>query len=65
MSPIGQTTGIVGGPFIGDVVVGAGLVSNFMVIVVALTAISSYVVSSIEINTTIRKRRKKKQEDSG
>lgn len=53
-SPIGQTIGIVGGLVIGDAVVGAGLVSNFTVIVVALTAISSYVVPSTEMNTAIR-----------
>jgi len=53
-SPIGQTIGIVGGLVIGDAIVSAGLVSNVMVIVVALTAISSFVIPSIEMNTTIR-----------
>ncbi len=51
---VGQTIGIVGGLVIGDAIVSAGLVSNLMVIVVALTAISSYVVPSVEMNTTIR-----------
>ena len=51
---IGQTIGIVGGLVIGDAIVSAGLVSNLMVIVVAFTAISSFVVPSIELNTTIR-----------
>ncbi|WP_107925191.1 spore germination protein [Lysinibacillus parviboronicapiens] len=51
---VGQTIGIVGGLVIGDAIVSAGLVSNLMVIVVALTAISSYVVPSMELNTTIR-----------
>ncbi|MER2111993.1 MAG: spore germination protein [Solibacillus isronensis] len=51
---IGQTIGIVGGLVIGDAIVSAGLVSNLMVIVVAFTAISSFVVPSIELNSTIR-----------
>ncbi|ASF38613.1 spore germination protein [Halobacillus halophilus] len=53
-SPVGQTIGIVGGLVIGDAVVRAGLVSNLMVIVVALTAIASYVVPSNELSTTLR-----------
>lgn len=53
-TPIGQTIGIVGGLVIGDAIVSAGLVSNLMVIVVAMTAISSFVVPSVEMNTTIR-----------
>ncbi|WP_339250201.1 spore germination protein [Sporosarcina sp. FSL W8-0480] len=52
--PIGQTIGVVGGLIIGDAIVKAGLVSNLMVIVVALTAISSFVVPSLEMNTSIR-----------
>ena len=51
---IGQTIGIVGGLVIGDAIVSAGLVSNLMVIVVAFTAISSFVVPSVELNSTIR-----------
>ena len=51
---VGQTIGIVGGLVIGDAIVSAGLVSNLMIIVVALTAISSYVVPSVELNSTIR-----------
>jgi spore germination protein KA len=51
---IGQTIGIVGGLVIGDSIVSAGLVSNLMVIVVAFTAISSFVVPSVELNTSIR-----------
>lgn len=49
-----QTIGIVGGLVIGNVIVTAGLVSNMMVIIVALTAISSYVVPSVEMNMSIR-----------
>lgn len=51
---VGQTIGIVGGLVIGNAIVSAGLVSNMMVIVVAFTAISSFVVPSMELNTTIR-----------
>ncbi|UOE54900.1 spore germination protein [Cytobacillus oceanisediminis] len=40
--PIGQTVGIVGGLVIGEAAVTAGLVSPMMVIVVAVTAISSF-----------------------
>ncbi|MDZ5711008.1 spore germination protein [Jeotgalibacillus haloalkalitolerans] len=52
--PVGQTIGVVGGLVIGDAVVNAGFVSNIMVIVVALTAISSFVVPSVEMNATVR-----------
>lgn len=51
---IGQTIGIVGGLVIGESIVSAGLVSNLMVIVVAFTAISSFVVPSVELNTSLR-----------
>ena len=51
---IGQTIGIVGGLVIGQSIVNAGLVSNVMVIVVAFTAIASFVVPSVELNTSIR-----------
>lgn len=40
--PIGQTIGIVGGLVIGEAAVAAGIVSPIMVIVVAITAISSF-----------------------
>ncbi|MER2089683.1 MAG: spore germination protein [Sporosarcina sp.] len=53
-APVGPTIGIVGGLVIGDAIVTAGLVSNLMVIVVAMTAIASYVVPNLEMNTTIR-----------
>ncbi|MCZ2258245.1 spore germination protein [Sporosarcina sp. G11-34] len=53
-APIGPTIGIVGGLVIGDAIVNAGLVSNLMVIVVAMTAIASFVVPSFEMNMTIR-----------
>lgn len=53
-SPIGQTIGIVGGLVIGEAVVNAGLVSNMMIIVVALTAIASFVIPSPEMNAVVR-----------
>ncbi|MDT8861498.1 spore germination protein [Alkalihalobacillus sp. MEB130] len=53
-SPIGQTIGIVGGLVIGDAVVQAGLVSNIMIIVVAITAIASFVVPSFEMSSALR-----------
>lgn len=53
-APVGPTIGIVGGLVIGDAIVSAGLVSNLMVIVVAMTAISSFVVPNVEMNTAIR-----------
>lgn len=53
-TPIGQTIGIVGGLIIGDAVVNAGLVSNIMVIVIALTAIMSFCIPSYEMGNTVR-----------
>ncbi|WP_096188304.1 spore germination protein [Evansella halocellulosilytica] len=53
-SPIGQTIGIVGGLVIGDAVVNAGFVSSIMIIVVALTAIASFVVPSHEMSMAVR-----------
>ncbi|WHF26657.1 spore germination protein [Bacillus altitudinis] len=52
--PIGQTIGIVGGLVIGDAVVNAGLISNALIIVVAITAVSSFVLPSFEMTLTIR-----------
>ncbi|MBA4544357.1 spore germination protein [Thermoactinomyces daqus] len=53
-SPVGQTIGIVGGLVIGDAVVHAGYVSYTMVLVVAVTAISSFLVPSNDMSTSIR-----------
>ncbi|MFC4411287.1 spore germination protein [Chungangia koreensis] len=53
-APIGQTIGIVGGLVIGDAIANAGLVSNVMIIVVALTALASFTIPSAEMNTAIR-----------
>lgn len=53
-SPIGETIGIVGGLIIGEAVVNAGLVSNVVVIVIALTAIMSFTNPSYEMGNTVR-----------
>ncbi|MGP4081452.1 spore germination protein [Pseudalkalibacillus sp. R45] len=53
-SPISQTIGIVGGLVIGTAVVQANLISNVMLIVVAITGIASFVVPSNEMTTTLR-----------
>ncbi|MEH7245333.1 spore germination protein [Neobacillus niacini] len=53
-SPIAQTIGVVGGLVIGSAIVEANLVSNSMVIVIALTAIASYTIPVSEMSTTIR-----------
>lgn len=52
--PIGQTIGIVGGLVIGEAAVSAGVVSPIMVIVVALTAISSFAIPSYSISLSFR-----------
>lgn len=51
---IGQTVGIVGGIVIGQAAVAAGVVSNIMVIVVALTAIASFIIPNYEMSSAIR-----------
>ncbi|MGG1674125.1 spore germination protein [Neobacillus sp. NRS-1170] len=53
-SPIAQTIGVVGGLVIGTAVVEANLVSNSMIVVVALTAVASYAIPVTEMGTTIR-----------
>ncbi|PYZ98828.1 spore germination protein [Alteribacter lacisalsi] len=53
-NPIGQTIGIVGGLVIGDAAVRAGIVSPIMIIVVALTAISSFSLPSYNVSITFR-----------
>lgn len=53
-APIGQTVGIVGGIVIGQAVVQAGIVSNIMVIVVAFTAISSFIIPNYDMASAVR-----------
>lgn len=52
--PIGQTIGIVGGLVIGEAAVAAGIVSPVMVIVVAVTAISSFSFPSYSFAIALR-----------
>lgn len=51
---IAQTIGVVGGLVIGTAIVEANLVSNTMLIVIAITAISSFVIPNQEMGITIR-----------
>ena len=53
-SPIAQTIGIVGGLVIGTAVVEASFVSNTMIVVIGLTAISSFVAPVNEMGTSAR-----------
>lgn len=53
-SRIAQTIGVVGGLVIGTAVVEANLVSNTMIIVVAITAISSFIVPITEMGSSLR-----------
>ncbi|OBR68183.1 spore gernimation protein GerA [Paenibacillus oryzae] len=52
--PIGPAMGIVGGLIIGDAAVQAGIVSPFLVIVVAVTAISSFSIPTYSAGFTLR-----------
>ncbi|MEN1968567.1 spore germination protein [Lentibacillus sp. N15] len=51
---VGQTIGIVGGVIIGQAVVEAGLTSSILIIVVALSALSSYTTPNYLMGTAIR-----------
>lgn len=51
---VGQTMGIVGGIVIGQAAVEAGLTSNILIIVVAMSALSSFTTPSYLFGTTIR-----------
>ncbi|QRG70617.1 spore germination protein [Brevibacillus choshinensis] len=53
-SKIGQTVGIVGGIVIGQAAVSAGIVSNVMVIVVAATAIASFIMPNADLSAAAR-----------
>ena len=52
-SPIGHAMGIVGGIVIGDAAVSAGIIGLPMVIIIALTAVSSFVVPSLSEPVTV------------
>nr|WP_306812900.1 spore germination protein [Paenibacillus soyae] len=51
---VGQSVGIVGGIVIGQAAVEAGIVSNVMVIVVALTAIASFIQPNQDMAAAVR-----------
>nr|WP_307449905.1 MULTISPECIES: spore germination protein [unclassified Paenibacillus] len=53
-APVGQTIGIVGGIVIGQAIVQAGLISNIMVIVVAFTAICSFILPNYDMVAAVR-----------
>lgn len=53
-APVGQTIGIVGGIVIGQAIVQAGLISNIMVIVVAFTAIASFILPNYDMVAAVR-----------
>ncbi|PFL95371.1 spore germination protein [Bacillus cereus] len=53
-TPISQTVGIVGGIVIGQAAVQAGIVSNIMIIIVAVTTIASSIVPNYEMGLAIR-----------
>lgn len=52
--PIGQTIGIVGALVIGDAAVKASLVSPIMVIVIGITAVSSYAIPAYDLAIAVR-----------
>jgi spore germination protein len=52
--PIGPAIGIVGGLIIGEAAVRAGIVSSIMIIVVALTAISSFAIPQYSAGISLR-----------
>ncbi|SHG20595.1 spore germination protein [Ornithinibacillus halophilus] len=51
---VGQTMGIVGGIVIGQAAVEAGLTSNILIIVIAMSALASFTTPSYLLGTTIR-----------
>jgi len=51
---VGQTMGIVGGIVIGQAAVEAGITSNILLIVVAMSALASFTVPSYLLGTTVR-----------
>ncbi|WP_032121284.1 spore germination protein [Clostridium amazonitimonense] len=52
--PIGATIGIVGGLIIGQAAVSAGIVSPIMIIIVSITAITSFITTNYEISFAFR-----------
>jgi spore germination protein len=52
--PIGSTIGIVGGLIIGQAAVSAGIVSPVMIIIVSITAITSFTTPNYEMTSALR-----------
>ncbi len=52
--PIGATIGIVGGLIIGQSAVSAGIVSPIMIIIVAITAITTFIIPNYAVTTALR-----------
>ena len=52
--PIGSTIGIVGGLIIGQAAVSAGVVSPIMIIIVSITAITSFISPNYEVTSAFR-----------
>ena len=52
--PIGMTIGIVGGLIVGQAAVSAGIVSQIMIIIVSLTAITTFMTSNYGLTIAIR-----------
>lgn len=53
-SPVGQIFGVVGGLVLGELGVRAGIFSELMVIMIAVTAVASFSVPTIPLGTAIR-----------
>lgn len=51
---MGQTIGIVGGLVLGEAAVQAGLVSNILLVTIAVTAVAVFVTPSYEFSTVVR-----------
>ncbi|EKO1913488.1 spore germination protein [Clostridium botulinum] len=52
--PVGSTIGIVGGLIIGQAAVSAGIVSPIMIIIVSITAITSFTAPNYEVSSSFR-----------
>ncbi len=53
-SPVGQVFGVVGGLVLGDLGVRAGIFSEIMMIVIAITAIASFSIPTVPLGTVVR-----------
>ncbi|MBS7529706.1 spore germination protein [Hazenella sp. IB182353] len=53
-APVGQTVGIVGGVILGQAAVQAGIVSNIMVIVIAITTLSTFIIPNTDVSSSVQ-----------